>query len=57
LQNKAGEFASRMLAMKNAKDNANEMIKGLVLSFNKARQSLITQEVTEIMSAKMAIEG
>jgi F-type H+-transporting ATPase subunit gamma len=57
LQNKAGEFASRMLVMKNAKDNANEMIKGLVLSFNKARQSLITQEVTEIMSAKMAIEG
>lgn len=57
LQNKAGEFASRMLAMKNAKDNASEMIKGLVLSFNKARQSLITQEVTEIMSAKMAIEG
>jgi len=57
LQNKAGEFASRMLAMKNAKDNATDMIKDLKLSFNKARQSLITQEVTEIMSAKMAIEG
>ncbi len=57
LQNKAWEFASRMLAMKNAKDNASEMIKWLVLSFNKARQSLITQEVTEIMSAKMAIES
>jgi len=57
LQNKAGEFAARMLAMKNAKDNASEMIKSLILSFNKARQSLITQEVTEIMSAKMAIEG
>lgn len=56
LQNKAGEFASRMLAMKNAKDNASDMIKDLKLSFNKARQSLITQEVTEIMSAKMAIE-
>ncbi|HKL44078.1 MAG TPA: ATP synthase F1 subunit gamma [Candidatus Absconditabacterales bacterium] len=56
LQNKTGEFASRMLAMKNAKDNATDMIKSLKLSFNKARQSLITQEVTEIMSAKMAIE-
>lgn len=57
LQNKAGEFASRMLAMKNAKDNATDMIKDLKLSFNKVRQWLITQEVTEIMSAKMAIEG
>ncbi len=57
LQNKAGEFASRMLAMKNAKDNATDMIKDLKLSFNKVRQGLITQEVTEIMSAKMAIEG
>ena len=56
LQNKAGEFASRMLAMKNAKDNATDMIKSLKLSFNKVRQWLITQEVTEIMSAKMAIE-
>lgn len=56
LQNKAWEFASRMLAMKNAKDNATDMIKDLKLSFNKARQWLITQEVTEIMSAKMAIE-
>lgn len=56
LQNKAGEFASRMLAMKNAKDNATDMIKDLKLSFNKVRQGLITQEVTEIMSAKMAIE-
>jgi len=56
LQNKAGEFASRMLAMKNAKDNATDMIKNLKLSFNKVRQWLITQEVTEIMSAKMAIE-
>ena len=56
LQNKAGEFAARMLAMKNAKDNATDMIKDLKLSFNKVRQGLITQEVTEIMSAKMAIE-
>lgn len=57
LQNKTGEFASRMIAMKNAKENSISMIKSLKLSFNKARQTAITQEVSEIMSAKMAIEG
>lgn len=56
LHNKTGEFASRMIAMKNAKDNATSLIKDLKLSFNKVRQSLITQEVSEIMSAKMAID-
>jgi len=38
LQNKTGEFAARMVAMKNAKDNSNSLIKDLKLSFNKARQ-------------------
>ncbi len=56
LQNKTGEFASRMLAMKNAKDNSTAMIKDLTLIFNKERQSKITQEVSEIVSAKEAIE-
>ena len=56
LQNKTGEFASRMLAMKNAKDNSSEMIKKLTLIFNKERQAKITQEVSEIVSAKEAIE-
>ena len=56
LHNKTGEYASRMIAMKNAKDNATSLIKDLKLSFNKVRQSLITQEVSEIMSAKMAID-
>ena len=57
LQNKAGEFAARMMAMKNAKDNASSMIKDLKLVFNKARQGAITQEISEIVSAKMAIES
>lgn len=57
LQNKAGEFASRMMAMKNAKDNSEEIIHYLKLSFNKARQTAITQEVSEIMWAKMAIDN
>jgi F-type H+-transporting ATPase subunit gamma len=56
LQNKTGEFAARMIAMKNAKDNSTSVIKSLQLSFNKARQAAVTQEVSEIMSAKMALE-
>ena len=57
LQNKAGEHASRMIAMKNAKDNANWLGKKLKQTFNKARQGAITQEISEIVSAKIAIEG
>ncbi len=56
LQNKAGEFASRMIAMKNAKDNSTTLIKDLQLTFNKARQWVITQEISEIVGAAMAIE-
>jgi len=56
LQNKTGEFAARMVAMKNAKDNSVTMIKNLTLSYNKARQTAVTQEVSEIMGAKMALE-
>lgn len=56
LQNKAWEMASRMIAMKNAKDNASSMIKDLTVSFNKARQAAITQEITEIVSAKFSME-
>ncbi len=56
LQNKTGEYAARMIAMKNAKDNSTNMIKSLKLSYNKARQAAVTQEVSEIMSAKNAIE-
>lgn len=56
LQNKAGEFASRMIAMKNAKDNSTSLIRDLKLSFNKARQSVITQEISEIVWAKMALD-
>lgn len=57
VQNKAGEHAARMIAMKNAKDNATGFVKHLKLTFNKARQAAITQEISEIVSAKIAIEG
>ena len=57
VQNKTGEHAARMIAMKNAKDNATEFAKSLKLTFNKARQWAITQEISEIVSAKIAIEN
>ncbi len=56
LQNKTWEFASRMLAMKNAKDNAWEIQRKLILQFNKVRQWNITQEISEIVWAKTAME-
>ena len=56
LHNKTGEHAARMLAMKNAKDNCGDIMWGLQLIYNKTRQSKITQEISEIVSAKIAIE-
>jgi F-type H+-transporting ATPase subunit gamma len=56
VQNKTGEHAARMIAMKNAKDNATGFVKWLTLKFNKERQSAITKEISEIVSAKIAIE-
>ncbi len=56
LQNKTWEFASRMIAMKNAKDNAWDIQKKLTLQFNKIRQWAITQEISEIVWAKIAME-
>jgi F-type H+-transporting ATPase subunit gamma len=56
LQNKTCEFASRMLAMKWAKDNATNQISSLTLSYNKARQDAITREIIEVCGAKSVIE-
>ncbi len=50
LESKASEHASRMIAMKNAKDSAVKKEKGLTLIYNKTRQSAITKEVSEIVS-------
>lgn len=57
LHNKTGEFASRMLAMKWAKDNATNIIADLTLAYNKARQDAITKEVLEIVSAKAVLDN
>jgi len=44
-----------MVAMKNATDNANQLIKDLTLEYNKLRQAMITNELLEITSAAMAV--
>ncbi|MCK8828016.1 ATP synthase F1 subunit gamma [Natroniella acetigena] len=56
LQSKASEFASRMTAMDSATDNAEEMIEELTLSYNRARQAAITQELSEIVGGAEALE-
>ena len=55
LENLASEHAARMVAMKNASDNANNLIEDLNLAYNKARQAAITQEISEIVSGAAAV--
>ncbi|HEV2006878.1 MAG TPA: ATP synthase F1 subunit gamma [Candidatus Limnocylindrales bacterium] len=54
LEGKASEESSRMVAMKNATENAEELIDDLTLSYNKVRQSNITREMIEIASGARA---
>ena len=55
VENIACEQASRMMAMKSASDNASEVIDELKLDYNKARQALITKELSEIVSGSEAV--
>jgi F-type H+-transporting ATPase subunit gamma len=57
VENAASEQGARMTAMKNATDNADELIRTLTLQYNKARQSQITQELTEITGGAEALRG
>lgn len=52
----ASEHSSRMVAMKSATDNAEQMVKDLTLEYNKARQAAITSELLEITTAQKAME-
>jgi len=54
LENKACEFGSRMTAMGNATKNATKMIDALTLTYNRARQAAITQEIAEIVGGANA---
>lgn len=56
LESRASEHSSRMVAMKNATDNAKQLLKDLTLEYNKVRQAAITNELLEITTAKMALE-
>ncbi|HSB91846.1 MAG TPA: ATP synthase F1 subunit gamma, partial [Flavitalea sp.] len=53
----ASEHGARMTAMDKATDNAQEMLKGLKISYNRARQAAITTELTEIVSGAAALNG
>jgi len=53
----ASEHGARMTAMDKASDNANELLKALRLSYNRARQAAITTELTEIVSGAAALQG
>ena len=55
LEARASEHSARMVAMKNATDNAQQLIKALTLEYNKLRQSNITNELLEIATAQMAV--
>ncbi|MBT8148168.1 MAG: F0F1 ATP synthase subunit gamma [Gammaproteobacteria bacterium] len=55
VENNACEQAARMLAMKNASDNAGDLIEELGLIYNKARQAAITQELSEISGGAAAV--
>ena len=55
LNSRASEHSARMVAMKNATDNAKSLIKDLTLEYNKVRQAGITTELLEITTAQMAM--
>jgi len=57
LETNASEHAARMVAMKNATENALEIVGDLTLFSNRVRQAAITQEVSEITSGRLALEG
>jgi F-type H+-transporting ATPase subunit gamma len=57
LDSNASEHGARMTAMDKASENANEMLKALRISYNRARQAAITTELTEIVSGAAALQG
>ena len=56
-ESNAGEQGARRTAMKNATENASEMINGLRRTFNRARQAQITQEIAEIVGGAAGLQG
>ncbi len=56
LENKACEQSARMVAMKSATDNARDIVRDLQITYNKARQAAITQELAEIVAGSAAAQ-
>lgn len=57
MEAKASEHGARMTAMKNATDNAEDLIRSLTLDYNRARQAAITKEIAEIVGGAEALKG
>jgi F-type H+-transporting ATPase subunit gamma len=57
LDSNASEHGARMTAMDKASENANELLRALKISYNRARQAAITTELTEIVSGAAALNG
>jgi F-type H+-transporting ATPase subunit gamma len=57
LESVASEQSAKLVAMRNATQNAKEMVSELTLSYNKLRQANITRELTEIAGGAAAITG
>lgn len=57
LENSASEQSARMVAMKNATEAAEDMVAGLTLELNKARQNMITAELLDLVGGAAALEG
>lgn len=55
IENGASEMAAKMVAMKNASENAGRIVKDLQIAYNKARQAAITQEIAEIVAGAAAV--
>ena len=53
----ASEHGARMTAMDKASENANELLKSLRITYNRARQAAITTELSEIVSGAAALQG
>ncbi len=55
LETVASFFSAQMVSMKNATDNANELVQDLTLAYNKARQAAITTQILEVVSGANAL--
>jgi F-type H+-transporting ATPase subunit gamma len=57
LETKASEQSARMVAMKNATDNAGDLLEALKRTYNRQRQAQITQEIAELVGGAAALQG